>query len=86
MKKTIDSQKIATNIKKVRLANKMTQMEMGEILGYSERQIRRLETYGTYNLCVINLIAEIFNISAIDILSSDGVFCFFRTFLVLTDF
>ena len=75
MTKTIDSLRIARNIKNVRLANEMTQYEMGEVLGYSVRQVRRLETEGTYNISVINLIAEIFDVSAIDILSSDGMFC-----------
>ena len=37
-------------------------------LGYSERTIRRLETNGTYDLYVINLIAETFNIPVVSIL------------------
>lgn len=68
MEKTIDSLRIAKNIKGVRLANHMTQEDMASLLGYSERQIRRLETEGTYNLCVINLIALTFDINAQDIL------------------
>ena len=68
MKKTIDSRRIARSIKNVRLENNLTQIEMAEILGYSERQIRRLETDGTYNLEVINLIALTFNVSILDIL------------------
>lgn len=84
MKKTIDSLRIARNIRNVRLANEMTQIEMGEALGYSERQIRRLETEGTYNINVINLIAEIFNVSAIDILSSDGMFCLYDMLIIQT--
>jgi DNA-binding XRE family transcriptional regulator len=46
----------------------MTQEDMADILGYSERQIRRLETTGTYNLYVISLIAETFNVEITDIL------------------
>ena len=68
MEKTIDSLRIARNIKEIRLANYMTQEKMAEVLGYSERQLRRLETNGTYNLCVINLIAEVFDVSVTDIL------------------
>lgn len=68
MEKTIDSLRIAKNIKGVRLANHMTQEDMASLLGYSERQIRRLETEGTYNLWVINLIALTFDINAQDIL------------------
>ena len=68
MEKTIDSLKIAKNIKRIRLINFMTQEDMANILGYSERQVRRLETEGTYNLYVINLIAETFDVSILDIL------------------
>ena len=71
MEKTIDSFRIAENIKFLRISNNLTQIELAEALGYSERQIRRLETNGTFNLEVINLIAMKFNISALDILSQD---------------
>lgn len=74
MQKTIDSLRIGKNIKDLRLANQMTQIEMGELLGYSERQIRRLETKGTYDIEVVNLIALTFNVSALNILSNDGMF------------
>ena len=43
---------------------------MADVLGYSERQIRRLETDGTFNLEVLNLIALTFNVSVMDILSN----------------
>ena len=65
MNKTIDSKGIARSIKNVRLENNLTQIEMADVLGYSERQIRRLETDGTYNLEVLNLIALTFNVSII---------------------
>lgn len=70
MNKTIDSKRIARSIKNVRLENNLTQIEMADVLGYSERQIRRLETDGTYNLEVLNLIAITFNVSILDILSN----------------
>lgn len=70
MNKTIDSKGIARSIKNVRLENNLTQIEMADVLGYSERQIRRLETEGTYNLEVLNLIALTFNVSIMDILSN----------------
>ena len=73
MEKTIETLKIAQNIKKLRQAKKLTQLEMADLLGYSERQVRRLETEGTTNICVINLIAQTFKISALDILLS-GMF------------
>ena len=78
MQKTIDSLRIGKNIKELRLANQLTQIEMGERLGYSERQIRRLETNGTYDIGVVNLIAITFNVSALNILSNDGMFCFIK--------
>ena len=68
MEKTIDSLRIAQNIKRIRLNNFMTQEDMAIVLGYSERQIRRLETTGTYNLYIICLIAETFNVEITDIL------------------
>jgi transcriptional regulator with XRE-family HTH domain len=70
MNKTIDSKGIARSIKDVRLKNNLTQIEMADVLGYSERQIRRLETDGTFNLEVLNLIALTFNVSIMDILSN----------------
>ena len=70
MNKTIDSKRIARSIKEIRLTNHLTQIEMAEVLGYSERQIRRLETDGTFDIGVINLIAMKFNVSAIDILQN----------------
>lgn len=82
MQKTIDSLRIGKNIRSIRLANEMTQIEMGELLGYSERQIRRLETNGTYDINVINLIATTFDISALNILSSDGMFWLYRTYFL----
>ena len=69
MNKTIDSKGIARSIKDVRLKNNLTQIEMADVLGYSERQIRRLETDGTFNLEVLNWIAWTFNVSVMDILS-----------------
>lgn len=73
MEKTIDSARIAQNIKNLRQSKQLTQIEMADLLGYSERQVRRLETEGTMNIYVINLIAQTFKISALDILLS-GMF------------
>ncbi len=68
MNKTIELNKIADNIRDVRLKNHLTQLEMALALGYSERTIRRLEANGTYDISVINVIAEVFNVPAISIL------------------
>lgn len=62
-------EKIAQNIKNIRLINQLTQVEMGNLLGYSERQIRRFETIGTSSLTVIKRISEVFNVSIMEILS-----------------
>ncbi len=72
MNGTINSNVIAKNIKCIRLSNKLTQDAMALKLGYSVRQYRRLETKGTYNICVINLIAETFNIQAMGILLNEN--------------
>lgn len=68
MNMTVELNKIAENIRKVRLDNNLTQIEMADVLGYSERTIRRLETNGTNDINVINLIATAFKISAQSIL------------------
>ena len=73
MVKTIDVANIARNIRNLRKSNQLTQEKMADLLGYSLRQFRRLETEGTMNISVINTIAEIFKISALDILTS-GMF------------
>ena len=70
MEMTIKTSQIAENIKAIRVMFNLTQVEMADKLGYSERQIRRLESSGTSNLEVINLISTTFNISAWDILAS----------------
>ena len=46
----------------------MTQEEAAYKLGYSERQYRRFETEGVYDIFTINKIAKLFNIDIIDIL------------------
>lgn len=70
----IDSYGIAKKIKNARVKKGLTQLEMGELLGYSERQVRRLETEGTLNLGVINLIATAFEISLKSILFDEDAF------------
>ncbi len=74
MYEEIDSLVIAKNIKALRLKAKLTQEQMAEQLGYSLRQYRRLETNGTHNLGILNLIAYTFNVSAIGILENKDAF------------
>ena len=69
MDKVIDSLKIARSIRSLRERLCLTQVEMADILGYSERQMRRLETEGTLNLQVLNIISQAFEISVWDILT-----------------
>ena len=72
MSRTIDSFRIAENIKEIRLINNLTQIEMAEKLGYSERTIRRLESNGTYDIGVINLIAKQNNINVQSVLKENA--------------
>ena len=75
MSKYIDSQMIGKTIKSLRKANNLTQEELAEIVGYSVRNIRRIENYGTTSIDVVNTFADVFKVSAIDILL--GCLCFF---------
>lgn len=75
MSTLIDSQKIGKTIKSLRMANNLTQSELADIIGYSVRNIRRIENYGTTSIDVVNTFAEFFKVSAIDILQ--GCFYFF---------
>ena len=68
MDKKFDSERIGRGIKALRTKLALTQQEMAWEVGYSERQMRRLETEGTLNLGVLNTVAEKFNVSAMDIL------------------
>ncbi len=68
MNELIRMETIASNIRQLRLEQSLTQAELGEMLGYSTRQIRRLETEGTASLEVVNLLAMAFQVPAEDIL------------------
>lgn len=70
----IDSYGIAKKIRCVRLKKGLTQLQMGELIGYSERQVRRLESEGTLNLGVINQIALAFDVSLKSILFDEDAF------------
>ncbi len=68
MNELIRIETIARNIRALRTQRHLSQEDMGEMLGYSARQIRRLETDGTCSLDVVNRIAQAFGVSSIDIL------------------
>ncbi|MGM9858295.1 MAG: helix-turn-helix domain-containing protein [Bacilli bacterium] len=72
----IDTIVIAKSIKTLRLKNHLTQNDLADTIGYSARNIRRIETYGTTSIDVVNTFAEYFNVSAIDILNG----CFYFVF------
>jgi len=74
MSKLIDSRMIGKTIKSLRKANNLTQSELADIVGYSVRNIRRIENDGTTSIDVVNTFADIFEVSAIDIL--EGCFYF----------
>ena len=71
--KLIDTIVIAKSIKTLRLKSHLTQSDLADDIGYSARNIRRIETNGTTSIDVINTFAEYFNVSAIDILNG----CFY---------
>ena len=68
MNELITTQTIAHNIRRLRAERCLSQAELGDILGYSVRQIRRLETDGTCSLEVVNRIALAFEVSTLSIL------------------
>lgn len=74
MRKLINSQMIGKTIKTLRESKHMTQSEVADLVFYSERNIRRIETKGTNNLDVVNRFAELFDVSALDILNGDVFF------------
>ena len=74
MSRLIDSRLIGQTIRQLRLQRHLTQSELAETIGYSTRNLRRIETEGTTNIDVVNTFAEYFGVEALDIL--DGVsFC-----------
>ena len=68
----IDARIIASNIKSLRERLNLSQEDFAWKLGYSDRQLRRIERDGTNSINVINYIAEVFNIPAISILKEDA--------------
>ena len=69
MSKTIDARLIGCSIKTLRLKNHLTQSDLADRIGYSTRNLRRIETDGTTSIDVVNTFAAYFNVSALDILN-----------------
>ena len=68
MSKLIDSRLVGQTIKQLRLSRNWTQGHLADIVGYSVRNLRRIENDGTASIDVVNTFANIFEVSAIDIL------------------
>ena len=73
---TINSHLVGQTIKTLRLSRHWTQDYLADIIGYSVRNLRRIENDGTGSIDVVNTFAELFGVSAIDILSGDVFFYF----------
>ena len=76
----VDSHLIGQTIKYLRLSRNWTQDHLADLAFYSVRNIRRIENEGTTSIDVVNTFAEIFGISALDILNGD---VFYSSFLFL---
>ncbi len=79
MSTLIDSRLVGQSIKTLRLKNHLTQDELANNIGYSVRNIRRIETDGPSSIDVVNAFAEYYNVSALDILN--GCFLFIKMIL-----
>ena len=73
-KMLIDSHLVGQTIKNLRVSKNWTQDYLADIVGYSVRNLRRIENDGTGSIDVVNTFAEAFGVSALDILNGD-VFC-----------
>ena len=71
MSKLIDSRLIGKSIKHLRLSRNWTQDYLADTVGYSVRNLRRIENGGTISIDVVNTFADIFEGPALDILSGD---------------
>ena len=76
MSKLIDSRLVGQTIKALRLRHHITQGELADVIGYSVRNLRRIENEGVTSIDVINTFAGYFNVSAIDILTGCLLFIF----------
>ena len=73
----LDSRVIGQTIKSLRLSRNWTQDHLADVVGYSVRNLRRVENDGTTSINVVNTFAELFGVSALDILDGD-VFCLIK--------
>ena len=73
MSKRIDTVMVGQSIKTLRQSKSWTQEYLADAVGYSVRNLRRIENDGTGSIDVVNTFADIFGVSALDILSG----CFY---------
>ena len=73
----INSQMIGQSIKSLRQERNWTQEFLAEHVGYSVRNLRRIENGGTDSIDVVNTFAEVFKVSALDILNGCFLFALF---------
>ena len=71
MGKKINQVSIGKSIKSLRQLNNWTQEQLADKSFYSVRNIRRIENEGTTSIDVVNTFADIFGVSATDILEGD---------------
>ncbi len=74
MSTLIDSRLIGKSIKSLRLSRNWTQEYLADHVGYSVRNLRRIENDGTGSIDVVNTFADAFEVSAIDILNGVSFF------------
>ena len=77
MSKLIEPSLIGQTIKQLRLSRNWTQDYLADIVGYSVRNLRRIENNGTGSIDVVNTFAGIFEVSALDILNGVSFFVIF---------
>ena len=81
MSKKIDLHLVGQSIKALRQKNSWTQEYLADTVGYSVRNLRRIENDGTGSIDVVNTFADIFEVSALDILN--GCFLFIKKALAV---
>ena len=72
----INIRMVGETIRTLRQSRNWTQEDLAAISGYSVRNLRRIETDGTGNIDVVNNFADIFQVSAVDILKGCLLFLF----------
>ena len=68
MSERIDAHTVGQTIKHLRLSRNWTQQYLADLVGYSVRNLRRIENDGIGSIDIINAFSDIFEVSAFDIL------------------